>query len=95
MKTKPPFAARLQKTIIWLLAICLMLVAQSFSHRVYLLGYCALLAIIPLQIAVGNINPEWGSAQSIKRILQYLAIVALVFALSIAITPFLINLGRV
>lgn len=38
---------------------------------------------------------EWGAARSIKKILLYLAIVAAVFALSIAVTPFLVNLGRV
>jgi hypothetical protein len=95
MKTDTPFAARLQLTLIWLLGLCLLLLAQSFSYTVYVWGFRALLILVPLQVAVGNIKPEWGLARSIKKILLYLAIVAAVFALSIAVTPFLINLGRV
>jgi hypothetical protein len=53
------------------------------------------MVLVPLQVAVGNIKPEWGAARSIKKIFLYLAIVAAVFALSIGVTPFLINLGRV
>ncbi|CAB5239945.1 unannotated protein [freshwater metagenome] len=94
MKTKTPFAGRLQLTIIWLLGICLLLLAQSFSYPVYVWGFRALMVIVPLQVAVGNIKPEWGAAKSIKKILLYLAIVAVVFAISIAVTPSLINLGR-
>ena len=95
MKNDMPFAARLQLTLIWLLGICLLLLAQSFSYAVYVWGFRALLVLVPLQVAVGNIKPEWGATRSIKKILLYLAIVAAVFALSIAVTPFLINLGRV
>lgn len=95
MKNDTPFAARLQLTLIWLLGICLLLLAQSFSYTVYVWGFRALLVLVPLQVAVGNIKPEWGAARSIKKILLYLAIVAAVFALSIAVTPFLVNLGRV
>lgn len=95
MKNDTPFAARLQLTLIWLLGLCLLLLAQSFSYPVYVWGFRALLVLVPLQVAVGNIKPEWGAARSIKKILIYLAIVAAVFALSIAVTPFLVNLGRV
>lgn len=95
MRNDTPFAARLQLTIIWLLGLCLLLLAQSFSYTVYVWGFRALLVLVPLQVAIGNIKPEWGVSRSIKKILLYLAIVAAVFALSIVVTPFLVNLGRV
>lgn len=95
MRSDTPFAARLQLTIIWLLGLCLLLLAQSFSYTVYVWGFRALLVLVPLQVAIGNIKPEWGVSRSIKKILLYLAIVAAVFALSIVVTPFLVNLGRV
>lgn len=69
--------------------------AQSFSYTVYVWGFRLLMILVPLQVAVGNIKPEWGAARSIKKILLYLAIVVVVFALSIAVTPYLIDLGRV
>lgn len=95
MKSVKPFAERLQLYVIIIQAICLFLLAQSFSFRVYTWAFWLLMLIIPLQVAVGNIKPEWGAGRSIKRIALYLAIVAAVFALSIAVTPFLVNLGRV
>lgn len=95
MKVDMPFAARLQLSLIWLLGLCLLLLAQSFSYDVYVWGFRALLVLVPLQVAVGNIKPEWGARRSIRAILIYLGIVTTIFALSIAITPFLINLGRV
>lgn len=78
-----------------MLGICLLLLAQSFSYTVYVWGFRLLMILVPLQVAVGNIKPEWGAARSIKKILIYLAIVVVVFALSIAVTPYLIDLGRV
>jgi hypothetical protein len=95
MKSVQPFAARLQVRLIWMLGICLLLLAQSFSYTVYVWGFRLLMILVPLQVAVGNIKPEWGAARSIKKILLYLAIVVVVFALSIAVTPYLIDLGRV
>lgn len=95
MKKDAAFAARLQLTFIWLLGLCLLLLAQSFSYAVYVWGFLALMVLVPLQVAIGNIKSEWGVARSVKKILLYLAIVAAVFVFSIAVTPFLVNLGRV
>ncbi|MEY3736336.1 MAG: hypothetical protein RLZZ251_52 [Actinomycetota bacterium] len=95
MSAKQPFGARLQFILIWALAGSLLLIAQSFTHSIYTIGFAALCLFVPLQVAIGNIKPEWGAGKSLVRILIYLLIVAVVFAISIAITPFLVNLGRV
>lgn len=95
MKAKTPFGARLQLIWIWALTGSLLLIAQQFTHTIYTVGFAALCLFVPLQVAIGNIKPEWGAKKSLSRIAIYLAIVAVIFAISIAITPFLVNLGRV
>jgi len=95
MRTKKSFGARLQYIWIWALAISLLLIAQSFTHAIYTLGFVALCLFVPLQVAIGNIKPEWGASKSLAQILIYFVIVVAIFVISIAITPFLVNLGRV
>ena len=95
MSNKAPFGSRLQLMLIWALTGSLILIAQQFTHTIYTLGFAALCLFVPLQVAIGNIKPEWGAKKSLSRIAVYLLIVAVVFAVSIAITPFLVNLGRV
>jgi len=95
VKTKQPFGARLQLSLILMLAVSLALIAQNFNHTIYTIGFLALSIFVPLQVAIGNIKPEWGARKSLGRILIYLTIVAVIFAISIVITPFLVNLGRV
>lgn len=95
MSTKQSFGARLQFALIWALAGSLLLIAQSFTHSAYTVGFAALCLFVPLQIAIGNIKPEWDARKSLFRVMLYLVIVVVVFAISIAITPFLVNLGRV
>jgi hypothetical protein len=94
MSTKAPFGERLQVSLIWALAGSLILIAQQFTHTIYVVGFAALCLFVPLQVAIGNIKPEWGAKKSLSRIALYLIIVAVIFAISIAITPFLVNLGR-
>jgi hypothetical protein len=94
VKTKNPFAARVQLFNIYLLGISLLLLAQSFSYQLYRLGFVLLFIGVPCQIAIGNVKPEASRLEAIKKTLIYLAIVALIFALSIFVTPILIELGR-
>jgi hypothetical protein len=95
MRTKQPFGARIQFAWILVLTFALALLAQGLSYAVYTLGFVVLCIAVPLQVAIGNIKPEWGIGKSLGRILIYLVIVAVIFVISIAITPFLVNLGRV
>lgn len=94
MKTKNPFAARLQLFNIYLLGISLLLLAQSFSYQFYRLGFALLFISVPFQVAIGNVNSEASRSTTIKKTFIYLAIVAVIFALSIFVTPILIELGR-
>lgn len=95
MKADEPFGARLQLGWVWALTASLLLIAQSFSYFIYLVGFVALCILVPFQVAIGNIKPEWGAKKSLARVLLYLVIVAVIFVISIAIAPFLVNLGRV
>ena len=48
MKIVQPFAARLQVRLIWMLGLCLLLLAQSFSYTVYVWGFRLLMILVPL-----------------------------------------------
>jgi hypothetical protein len=47
-----------------------------------------------LQVALGNINPDWDAKKTIRKTLVILLIIAVIFAFSIFVTPYLVELGR-
>lgn len=91
---KTPFAARAQRINIYLLLIALLMLAQQFTYTIYVWGFRLLFVVVTLQVALGNINPDWNSKKTIKKTLIILLIIVVIFAFSIFVTPYLIELGR-
>jgi len=91
---KPPFAARAQRINIYLLLVALLMLAQQFTYTVYVWGFRLLFVVVTLQVALGNINPEWNSKKTLKKTLVILLVIVVIFAFSIFVTPYLIELGK-
>ena len=91
---KLPFATRVQRLNIYLLLIALLMLAQQFTYTIYLWGFRLLFVVVTLQVAVGNINTDWDAKKTIRKTLVILLIIAVIFAFSIFVTPYLVELGR-
>jgi predicted PurR-regulated permease PerM len=91
---KGPFAARAQRINIGLIVVALVLLAQQFSYTVYVWGFRLLMVVVTLQVALGNINPDWDRRRTIRKILVLLLIIVVIFVFSIIVTPYLIELGK-
>ena len=91
---KLPFATRVQRLNIYLLLIALLMLAQQFTYTIYLWGFRLLFVVVTLQVALGNINPDWDAKKTIRKTLVILLIIAVIFAFSIFVTPYLVELGR-
>ncbi|MFM1986569.1 MAG: hypothetical protein RIS18_786 [Actinomycetota bacterium] len=91
---KPPFAARAQRINIYLLLVALVMLAQQFTYTIYVWGFRLLFVVVTLQVALGNINPDWNSKKTFKKTLVILLIIVIIFAFSVLVTPYLIELGK-
>ncbi len=91
---KPPFAARGQRINIYLLLVALLMLAQQFTYTVYVWGFRLLFVVVTIQVALGNINPDWNSKKTFKKTLVILLVIVVIFAFSILVTPYLIELGK-
>jgi uncharacterized membrane protein YecN with MAPEG domain len=91
---KPPFAARAQRINIYLLLVALLMLAQQFTYTIYLCGFRLLFVVVTLQVALGNIKPDWNSKKTLKKTLVILLVIVVIFAFSIFVTPYLIELGK-
>ena len=91
---KGPFAARAQRINIYLLIVARLMLAQQFTYTIYVWGFRLLFVVVTLQVALGNINPEWDGKKTLRKTLVILLIIAIIFAFSIFVTPYLIELGR-
>ena len=89
-----PFVERLERGLILVLLTAIALIAQPFDIRLYRTGLLILVAATLLQIAVGNLPKDAPPGRALLRIAAILGVVAAVFALGIALTPFLAQLGR-
>jgi len=94
LNKKLPFAARAQRLNIYLLLLALFLLAQQFTYTLYIWGFRLLFIVVTLQVALGNISPDWDVKKSIRKTLVILLIIVVIFAFSIFVTPYLIELGR-
>lgn len=92
--TKPPFAARAQRINIYLLLVALLMLAQQFTYTIYVWGFRLLFVVVTIQVALGNINSEWNSKKTLKKTLVILLVIVVIFAFSILVTPYLIELGK-
>ena len=88
------FAERAERALIAALLLAILLIAQPWDIRIYRVGLLLLVAATLLQIAVGNLPKDAGAGRSLVLIALILAVVAAVFSLGIALTPFLSHLGR-
>jgi len=91
---KLPFATRAQRLNVYLLLIALVMLAQQFTYTIYVWGFRLLFVVVTLQVALGNINPDWNGKKTLKKTLVILLIIAVIFIFSIIVTPYLIELGR-
>ena len=91
---KPPFAARAQRINIYLLLVALLMLAQQFTYTIYVWGFRLLFVVVTIQVALGNINHDWNGKKTLKKTLVILLVIVVIFAFSIVVTPYLIELGR-
>lgn len=91
---KPPFAARAQKINIYLLLLALFMLAQQFAYSIYVWGFRLLFVVVTLQVALGNINPDWGVKKTVRKTIIILTVIVVIFIFSIIVTPYLIELGK-
>jgi hypothetical protein len=89
-----PFAARFQAVLVVVMFASFVLILQQGSKHLYQIGLPVLVVAAFLQIAFGNIPPTTGFFKSMGLLLVTWAIVAVLIAVAVRITPDLINLGR-
>lgn len=89
-----PFAQRAQDVVITLLVASLVLLAQPFSTLLYRAGFLLLFVSVLVQMAVSNVTPAAGLRRTVTKSLVIFAIIAVIFALSIWVAPFLVGLGQ-
>lgn len=94
MRTRQPFASMMQATLVGLMLLSFLLIAQQRSQALYHVGLVLLVVSTLMQIAFGNIPPSASFGRSMKLLALILAIIAMVFGLGIVLAPYLIQLGR-
>ena len=88
------FTSMMQLLLVFLMLLSIILIGQRSSFAGYKAGLI-LLAITTLsQIAFGNIPPTARFGRSIRLYVIFMGVTALIFAISIAVAPLLVNLGR-
>jgi hypothetical protein len=79
--------------VVWMLA-SMALIGQQWNFTLYKVGMISLIISALSQIAVGNIPITATASRSLRMYLTFMAIVVVVFAVSILIAPTLVALGR-
>lgn len=92
--TKRPFAATLQAVLVVWMLVSIVLLGQQASMQLYQIGLISLVVSAISQIAVGNIPPTANFKRSALLYLWFIFLVAVIFAVSIALAPWLASLGR-
>ena len=94
MSKKSPFAAIVQFILVILMFISIILLGQSFNLRLYQIGLVLMIVTSLSQVAFGNISPEANFVRASRQYLLFMSIIAVIFAISILLTPTLVSLGR-
>ena len=89
-----PFAARVQAVLIVVMFAAFILILQQGTKALYQIGLPVLVVAAFLQIAFGNIPPRTGFLRSMGLLVLTWTIIAILVAVSIYLTPSLIQLGR-
>ena len=85
---------RLEAAIIGLLGVGFLMVLQRWSFTAFHYGLMGIIGLTLLNIAVGNLPREAPLGRALLLLLLFLALVAVVFGLGIALVPYLAQLGR-
>ena len=88
------FTSVMQLLLVLLMLLSIILIGQRFEFGGYKIGLILLTITTLSQIAFGNILPSAKFGEAMKMYAIYMAITAALFALSIAVAPLLIGLGR-
>lgn len=84
----------MQLLLVLLMLLSILLIGQKSSFAGYKAGLILLVITTLSQIAFGNIPPEAHLAKALRMYAIFMGVTALIFAISIALTPALVNLGR-
>ncbi len=88
-KSKVAFARRAQNWVMVFLILSLLCVAQPFSLQLFGYGIFLLGIAVFLQIAVSNVTPTAGVRATVDK-----SVIIAIFAISIWVTPILVEMGR-
>jgi hypothetical protein len=88
------FTQRVQLTWIFILVVALAGIGQAFSFTVYQVSIVTMIAAGMGQIAIGNVPPDAPPVRFFRFLAIFVVVIVVVFALSIWMTPYLVNLGR-
>ena len=94
MAGRRTFTSVMQLLLVFLMLLSIVLIGQKSSFAGYKAGLILLAVTTLSQIAFGNISPSARFGKSMRMYAIYMGITALIFALSIALAPILVNLGR-
>lgn len=88
------FTQRIQLTWIFILILALVGIGQAFSFGVYQISIVTMIAAGMSQIAIGNVPPDAPPSRFFRFLAIFAVVIVVVFAMSILLTPYLVNLGR-
>ena len=94
MAGKRTFTSVMQLLLVILMLLSILLIGQRFDFGGYKIGLILLTVTTFSQIAFGNIHPSANFGHAVKMYGIYMGIMAAIFALSIAVAPLLVGLGR-
>lgn len=94
MAGKRTFTSVMQLLLVFLMLLSIVLIGQRSSFAGYKAGLILLAIATFSQIAFGNIPPAARFGKSIRMYLIFIGVTAAIFALSIALAPVLVGLGR-
>ena len=88
------FASSMQLLLVLLMLLSIILIGQRYAFSLYKAGLILLVIATISQIAFGNIAPSANFGRSMRMYGIYIGITVALFALSIAVAPMLVELGR-
>lgn len=74
--------------------ISIVLIGQQYSMPLYQVGLLLLVTATLIQVAFGNIPPAANLARSLRMFITFMAIIVVVFVVSLLIVPLLVQLGK-
>lgn len=88
-----PFASIIQFSLIILMLVCFVLIAQQYDRDFYRVGVTGLIFFTLLQIGYGNIPQDANLRKALLGTAVTIVILAFIVWLSISLVPWLIDLG--